>query len=206
MKCAKFFARTNADCVGGRVLAHWDDPPEEAVRRCEKEIVGFDKGERDFQFEGRKVPIGANLAIKVSALGGEGAFVTTLGRTGTQLLGGEEVELLFRLMRRGRRVWYSAGAVVLHRMSGARARQAYYLKREYWNGRCLAIIDRRQNPLHYCHAKAWMRLFQAALYLGPRLLWARITHDVRGELLLECYRQYHVGYWSQTVGLPAMNG
>lgn len=197
------FDTTGADCIGGRVLVKWDDVPDDAVRACEREIVAFDKGDSDYRFTGRNVPIGANLAVKTSVLRRYGPFCASLGRNRDALMGGEEVELLFRVMKDGLRVWYSASAYVVHRIGNDRVREEYYIVREYWNGRSLAVIDCLQNSPLYCHAKAWLRLAQLGLVVGPRSLWARATHNRRSRFLNACIGERYLGYWSTIVGFPS---
>lgn len=194
------FERSGADCVGGRVLVKWEGRPEDAVKACETELVAFDKGDGDFRLLGRDVPIGANLALKTSSLRDQTAFLSDLGRTQTNLMGCEEVELLLRLMRQGRSIWYSAGAVVMHRTGGERLTAAYYKKREYWNGISLAAVDTAQNRWMYCHFKAWARLTQVIVAVWPAFYWALITRNTRSRFLNACYKVKYLGYWQGVLG------
>ncbi|HET7208404.1 MAG TPA: glycosyltransferase [Terriglobales bacterium] len=198
---AHIFERTNADCVGGRVLVKWDEPPEAPVRACEKELVAFDKGNLDYPFEKRSVPIGANLAIRTDVFDRESTFVCSLGRSHKTMLGGEEVELLFRLLKHGRQVWYSSGAYVMHRMAGERVKTDYYVRREYWNGVSLAVIDRLHNTPLYCHLKAWVRLAQLVVALLPCSMWAWVNRDIGAQFLNICRRQKYFAYWCETMGI-----
>ncbi len=139
------FERTGADCVGGRVLIKWEGQPESAVQACERELVAFDKGAKDIRLIGRDVPIGANLAFRAAVLQGQ-VFVAELGRTRTNLMGCEEVDSVLRLVKEGRRIWYSGAAAVEHRTAGERLTGVYYRRREYWNGVSLSAVDCLQKP------------------------------------------------------------
>ncbi len=194
------FECTGADCVGGRVLVKWDGHPEEVVKSCEKELVAFDKGRKDFRFEGREGPIGANLALKASVFHNQQPFVPGLGRTKNNLMGCEEIELLLRLVKQRRVIWYSAAAVVMHRTGGERLTAAYYKRREYWNGISLAAVDNLQNRWMYCQLKAWVRLTQATLALPLAWYWALVTRNAGVRFLNECRRAKYVGYWRGVMG------
>ena len=195
------FERTDADCIGGRVLVKWEGQPDDSVLACEKDLVAFDKGDADIRLSGREVPIGANLALRATVLQDERLFMCDLGRTRTNLMGCEEIELLLRLLRRGRRMWYSAGSVVLHRTGGERLLARYYINREYWNGVSLAAVDKRQLNSLYCYCKAWIRLTQIVATVLPSAVWARLTNDRRIQLLSACQLRKYLGYWCEVMGI-----
>ena len=146
--------------------------PDEVVKACEKELVAFDKGDNDVRLVGRDVPIGANLALKAGLLRGQLSFLPNLGRSRTNLMGCEEIELLLRLMKQERSIWYCAASVVMHRTGGERLSTTYYKRREYWSGVSLSAADRSQNHWVYCQFKAWARLGQTILVILPAWLWA----------------------------------
>ena len=200
------FERTGADCVGGRVMVKWEGTPEPVVRACEKELVAFDKGDRDFRFAGREGPIGANLALRASLFVDQTAFSPELGRSEGNLMGCEEIELLLRLGRQRRAIWYSAGAAVLHRTDGERLGSAYYRRREYWNGVSLAVVDGLQNSWGVCQLKAWLRLVQVIVMLLPKWCLAAIRRDSRGKFLNECLWIKYTGYWRGTLGIGGNPG
>jgi GT2 family glycosyltransferase len=200
MELVATFDRTKADCVGGRVLVKWDGSPEDVVKACEKEIVAFDKGADDCRLLGRNVPIGANLALRADVLSEQCLFLPSLGRNQGNLMGCEEIELLLRLVKQGRSIWYSGGAVVLHRTSSERLTAAYYIRREYWNGVSLALVDRLQQSILYYQCKAWARLFQIGLLVVPAWLWAVLARDKASRFSRACRCQKYYGYWSGMMG------
>jgi glycosyltransferase involved in cell wall biosynthesis len=200
------FERTGADCVGGRVLVKWEGTPDDAVEKCQAELVAFDKGGSDLRIVGRGVPIGANLAFKVDILRNQPMFISALGRSSRNLMGCEEIELLLRLAAQGRSIWYSARSVVMHRIGGERLRREYYVRREYWNGVSLAEMDRLQQSPPYCHFKAWARLAQSVLVLMPSRLWALFTHNGTTHFFDTCRQRKYFGYWAGTIGLARKPG
>lgn len=194
------FEHTDADCVGGRVLVKWEGRPEDVVKDCEKQLVAYDKGERDILLPCRDVPIGANLAFKANVLNSQPLFVAGLGRTRTNLMGCEEIELLCRLMKQNRRIWYSAAGVAMHRTGGERLTSDYYMRREYWNGVSQAAVDKLHNGWLYCQFKGWVRLAQVVVTLLPLWLGTPAKRKMGVRFLSACHRRKYLGYWLGVMG------
>jgi glucosyl-dolichyl phosphate glucuronosyltransferase len=201
MEMLSTFEHTDADCVGGRVLVKWEGRPEDVVRDCEKELVAYDKGEHDVLLLCRDVPIGANLAFRASVLKSQRLFVVGLGRTRTNLMGCEEIELLLRLMKQNRRIWHSAAGAVMHRTGGDRLTGDYYLRREYWNGVSQAAVDKLHSGRLYCQFKGWLRLGQVIVTLLPLWLGTRAERKSGVRFLRVCHRRKYIGYWLGVMGL-----
>jgi glycosyltransferase involved in cell wall biosynthesis len=200
LEMLRTFQQTDADCVGGRVLVEWEGHPDDVVKNCEKELVAYDKGERDILLVRRDVPIGANLAFKANVLDSQRLFVVGLGRTRTNLMGCEEIELLLRLRKQNRRIWYSAASVVMHRTGGERLTGQYYLRREYWNGVSQAAVDKLHSGWLYCQFKGWLRLGQVMVTLLPLWLGTRAERKSGMKFLSACHRRKYMGYWLGVMG------
>lgn len=84
----------------------------------------------DEGYEGM-IGIGANMAFARRVFATYGHFRTDLGRAGTSLAMGEELELLERLRRGGERLVYDPSVVVYHRPDLARVSKSY-LRRWYF--------------------------------------------------------------------------
>ncbi|MBT8488777.1 MAG: glycosyltransferase family 2 protein [Gemmatimonadetes bacterium] len=80
---------------------------------------------------GGMIGIGANMAFHRSVFERYGHFRTDLGRTGSSLAMGEELELLDRLRRGDERLVYDPSVVVYHRPDLARVSRSY-LRRWYF--------------------------------------------------------------------------
>jgi len=186
------FEKTGADCVGGPAPVHWEDEPEPVVR--DTGLASYSRGTEDRQFTGRVTPIGANLAFRRSVFAGGLRYSPNLGRIGNCLLSGEESEVIVRLMQAGKRIWYSAHAVVHHRTGGERTTAAYYLRREHWIGISYAIIDRNLKSRAYQAAHSVARLGKVLLVEWPRWLWGALTFRPALRLLARMEITRHLGY------------
>ncbi len=80
------------------------------------------------------LPFGANMAFRREALKNE-VFSPDLGRTGTNLLGGEETEFMVHLLARGEKGIWVGPARVEHVISKERLTLAYIREYFVWQGR-----------------------------------------------------------------------
>lgn len=196
------FNRTGADCVGGRVLVRWEGSPECGVRGCRKELLEFDQGEDDFAIKARQIsPIGANVAFRTAIFESGIRFLVDLGRNGTRLMGGEEVEIINGLHKSGKMVWYGARSVVFHRTAGERLTEGYYIKREKWNGISLALVDKKQLSRTYCFFKAWARILQVYLMFLPQQYLHSMLGNSRKQFLSTCSISKYSNYWKTMMGV-----
>jgi glycosyltransferase involved in cell wall biosynthesis len=89
--------------------------------------------------------ISANLSVSRAALSSAGAFDTTLGRFGDELLCGEDTELCTRIQHAGGTVYYSGRAVVTHVIPRSRMTKRFFRSRAYWEGRTVALLADRDD-------------------------------------------------------------
>jgi glucosyl-dolichyl phosphate glucuronosyltransferase len=79
-------------------------------------------------------PFGANICFRRLALAQAGGFSERLGRSGRQLLSGEESAAIDRVREHGWLVWLQPNAVVDHTVGVERCRSGYYWRRLWWQG------------------------------------------------------------------------
>lgn len=84
--------------------------------------------------------------VRVAAIEAVGGFDSTLGRTGTSLLSGEEVLLLRRLADAGWRIWHSDTLTVSHLIEPERLTRDWVRRRAHWEGISVARILRLHDP------------------------------------------------------------
>src|SRR5262249_49320706 len=87
-------------------------------------------------------PFGANMCFRRSQLLAAGGFPEHLGRTGDNLLSGEEHEVISRLHRSGWSIWLEPSAIVDHRVTVERCESSYYWSRLWWQGITRARVHR----------------------------------------------------------------
>lgn len=114
-----FFARhPEALMAGGKVVPTYEAArPRWMSRFTERPIAGtLDLGEHEKPFT-KGYPAGGNMAVRRTAFDTYGVFDTSLGRTGSALVGGEEKELAHRIASASKSdtpVWWVPGAVIYH--------------------------------------------------------------------------------------------
>ncbi len=85
----------------------------------------LDMGVHDRSFPMGRIPGGGNLALRRSIIENNQLFNPELGRRGDQLLGGEEIELLTRLTQQGEKIWWVAGARMMHHIPQSKLQMEY---------------------------------------------------------------------------------
>jgi GT2 family glycosyltransferase len=188
------FARTDADCVGARTSICWEGEPESLVRACQKQLVQNERGSGEFEVCGPTLPGGGNLAVRRSLVAEGFRFEHGLGRVGKVLLSGEDTEVILRMRKAGKRIWYCGTAVMHHRTGGERLKASYYVRRAYWFGISYALVDRRIHGKAYQIASAMARLARAILVTPPAWLLAAIRRNAAARLLLRASLARQAGY------------
>jgi glycosyltransferase involved in cell wall biosynthesis len=126
---ARVFEDPACLAAGGKIVAVWETPKprwlqETGPYALDKVIVSLDYG--DQTIEAPKPPFGANMAFRKGVFSDYGLFRTDLGRTGSVLLSGEEIEMFLRIMRGGGKIMYAARAIVYHPVAEERVRKSYF--------------------------------------------------------------------------------
>lgn len=128
--------------TGGPVRPIWEKPRPPWLSGEKTDLWGtiaiLDYGPDRFVFEERKrVPLGANMAVRRSLIQRIGGFSGRLGRTsGRQLLGQEVPEFLGRARAAGMRGVYVPEMAVDHHVPAGRLTKGYF--RRWWFGKGLS--------------------------------------------------------------------
>lgn len=124
-------------------------------------------GATAFKFSTSLLPYGANFAVRTSVQK-KFRFDTTLGRKGESLDGGEETEMLFRLLTEGYSGYWVPEASLDHLVDSARLTEPWI--REYYQSQGRAMV-RSQKP--WTRRVWWLKL--AAWYHNHR--YAKLKHN-----------------------------
>ena len=125
--------------AGGPVRPRWETTPPPWLDRNRGDLWGTiaiqDHGDRTFVYEEqRKVPLGANMAIRKSLVDAIGGFRAELGRgTGRLVLGQEVPEFLMRARNAGFKGIYLPSMCVHHHIPAGRLTRRYF--RRWWFGK-----------------------------------------------------------------------
>ena len=176
--------------VGGRVDPIWEAPCPEWFERTDKALWGtlaiLDYGPEPFVFEERrKIPLGANFAIRRTIIDRVGAFNPTLGRNSDRVILGQELpEFFARVRAAGLRGRYLPNMSVQHHVPAKRLRPSYL--RRWWYGKGIS--------------RARMEAIAPVTELGvdlrrvPRSLASRaFSSAVRFETASRGSRRWHTG-------------
>lgn len=170
--------------AGGPVRPLWEAPPPRWLDLTRGDLWGTiaiqDHGAAPFIYEeGRKVPLGANMAARRELFQAIGGFRADLGRTGGRLVLGQEVpELLLRARAAGLRGMYVPAMQVHHHIPAKRLTPRYF--RNWWFGKGVsrAALERMQ-PV----TELGIDLRATPHLLGvPRYMYGSLVRDVAAML------------------------
>lgn len=135
--------------------------------------------------------MGANFAVRRKVFDQVGLFDVTLGRKGTKLLGGEEVELFRRVRDAGHRIVYTPRSVVWHKIA-EKLKPEYIENYAYWLGVSEAVIEKR---LAY-RSKYLLKLLRSWLWPGTiyRVKKGLTRSDPASSMRYVIRRNYARGY------------
>jgi GT2 family glycosyltransferase len=174
------YRETDADIVGGRVELWW-----EAVRRPdwigpEMDFVlsGTAPGDATVELHRPMGIIGANFTLRRRVVERIGGFAQGVDRRGGELLGGGEIEFLYRALGAGFRAAYAPRALVKHWVAPDRIEPDYLTRVAYNIGMGNVYIKPSFGPAQVA------RQFLGRPYLivrhGAGELFARARGDRRG--------------------------
>lgn len=188
--------------AGGRIVPPPDfSPPDWLTVGGEMDLLGallplFDLG--DQAGEMNRPPYGANMAFRKNMFEKYGNFRVDLGRCGTKLLMGEDIEFGNRLMSAGERLRYEPTAVVQHPVPEERLSKKYF--RSWWIdfGRT-RIIERGARPPILGVPGQFFSLASLVLrFLSIRILRWAFTLRAQPRFYNECQVWLTIGEIAQT--------
>ena len=167
-----FDTHPEAAAAGGRIIAEYPQGrPRWMSRWTEAPIANpIDLGPKVRPFPPGRIPGGGNMALRRSTVQRYGAFDPSLGRTGEQLIGGEESDLFQRLADAGERCYYVPTAIMWHIIPPRK------ISREYFESLCYQV-GRTQR------LRAGMRGQTVRLLSGEAVKWGATLLLALGFLL-----------------------
>lgn len=128
--------------TAGRIYLRWPGVrPAWVPSSQESYYSGLDLGDEPQVLNFPQYPYGANMAIAKSTLSDIGGFSVSLGRSGTNLISGEEKDLFLRISQLGGMVRYVPDAVVHHHVLIERTERKWLLRRSLAQGRSDIVMD-----------------------------------------------------------------
>ena len=169
---ALFDAYPDAASAGGPIIPEYPaGRPAWMSSYTERPIANpIDLGRKIRPFPKGRIPGGGNMALRRSTVQRYGAFDPSLGRTGEQLIGGEESDLFQRLADAGERCYYVPTAIMWHIIPPRK------ISREYFESLCYQV-GRTQR------LRAGMRGQTVRLLSGEAVKWGATLLLALGFLL-----------------------
>ena len=135
------FKKHDPVCVGGKIKAEWEgDPPSWLKGNLLNILAITDLGNSEMVLDVPRI-WGANLSIRADMFEKYGWFDTNLGNKGKKLYGGEETEMIEKMIKNGEKVVYSPDAIVHHHIPSSRMKKSYFRKWMFDKGELKAYYD-----------------------------------------------------------------
>jgi glycosyltransferase involved in cell wall biosynthesis len=200
--------------TGGPVRPIWEAPPPAWLDLTRGDLWGTlalqDHGNAPMNYErARRVPLGANMAVRREVFERVGLFRPDLGRSAGRIVLGQEVpEWLLRVRRAGLTGLYVPNMEVHHHVPAARLSKRYF--RRWWFGKGVSREAlERVRPV----TELGLDLRQTPHVLGvPRFMYGSLVRDLLGLLRERIRRQpaaafrhemmvvFFAGYFAARVG------
>jgi GT2 family glycosyltransferase len=141
-----FASHPDAMSAGGKIVAEYPTGrPRWMSKYAEQPIANpMDFGKSVKPFPKGRIPGGGNMAMRRSVFDKIGRFDTSLGRTGKQLIGGEESDLFERIEAAGMACYYVPRAVMYHIIPESKLTLDYFRRLAFNTG----LSQRRRAELH----------------------------------------------------------
>jgi glycosyltransferase involved in cell wall biosynthesis len=139
------FRRKDLDFIGGPYVPRFEVQAPGWLPTDYPAVIGsIDGGEKIIAF-GSDYPgilMGGNAVIRRSVLDAVGSYKTSLGRTRTRLLAGEDEDMYRRLLEAGATGLYIPELVIYHRVPAERLTKRYFRRWCFWRGVSRGVLDR----------------------------------------------------------------
>jgi glucosyl-dolichyl phosphate glucuronosyltransferase len=208
--CRPLLDDPTIDYTGGPVMPIWERPCPTWLNQTRSDLWGtlaiLDYGQVPFIFEERRrVPLGANMAVRRSLIDRVGGFEPGLGRRGSSLVGQEQAEFFCRSRFVGARGLYVPAMAVYHHVPAKRLTRDYFRRWWFWKGVSKSRLEQRhpvtEMGIDLSHVQTLAGvprfMFGSALrdlagWLGTLVTWNTIER-VRREMMLCYFAGYMTG-------------
>lgn len=131
-----FHTQPDAVAVGGKILLDYESVIPNWENKYLNSLMGFyDPGNTPYFYQTNDYPRGSNMAFRSQIFNAVGGFDTKLGRTGRNLIGGEEKDMFYRIYRNKKhRVYYDPSLVVYHSVPPERTTKDFIQRQAYQTG------------------------------------------------------------------------
>jgi glycosyltransferase involved in cell wall biosynthesis len=146
--CEAFSVHEEADIICGRILPDWDGTEPDWVheqgqfRIYPLPVPRFDLGDEYCVVDSeRSIPGGGNIAVRTPWLTRIGEFSISLGPTGHNLGGAEDIEWVKRGLALGAHLYYAPRMIQYHYVEEDRLRTNYIVRKAFIRSSSIARIE-----------------------------------------------------------------
>jgi glycosyltransferase involved in cell wall biosynthesis len=147
-RAVKAFQDPDLDFIGGPYHPRWSTAIPEWLPRDYPGVIGWiDGGDKVLPYgpEFNGILMGGNAVFRRKTLEQVGSYSTSLGRSGGNLMSGEDQDMFERLLASGARGLYLPDLIIYHHIPAERLTKSYYRRWCFWNGVSLGVIDHSRN-------------------------------------------------------------
>ena len=141
------FSSGETDFIGGPYVPRWGATPPEWLPANYLGVIGWIDGGNQRIPYGAQYPgilMGGNAVLTRKILDKVGLYLTSVGRTGTRLLAGEDEDLYRRLLAAGARGVYIPELIIYHYVPPERLTKTYFRRWCFWRGVSRGLLDKIQ--------------------------------------------------------------
>jgi len=141
------FTTYDVDFIGGPYIPNWEKDPPAWLPADHEGVIGLvAAGDKIIPYDEHYpgILMGGNAVISRALLEKVGLYMTTLGRTGSRLLAGEDEHMYRRLLANGAKGLYLPELKIYHLIPAARLTRKYYRRWSFWRGVSCGVLDRDQ--------------------------------------------------------------
>ena len=192
---------TRADVIGGKILLSFDRHPEAWLGSIFRRSLGeVDLGQTRKVICKEDELFGGNISFKKEVFEKVGYFDCTAGRIGGSLVGGEEIELVRRILSVKGYIVYDPKIIVHHVIGDDRLEWSYFRRLAVGTGKTEEFLEPRRNKIYQLlrvfNATKKLMLATASYYMQRNSLNSEYERKLleytalrrRGYLIARCAR------------------
>lgn len=141
------FSRSDVDFIGGPYVPKWGASPPDWLPMNYVGVIGWiDGGAKVVAFDETYpgILMGGNAVLARSIVEKVGLYKTSLSRTGTRLLAGEDEDMYQRLLAAGARGLYLPDLIIHHYVPPERLTKRYFRKWCFWRGVSRGVLNKEK--------------------------------------------------------------
>lgn len=195
-----FESHSSASAVGGQVIPMFlNGEPEWMSSWTRKVVSEIDFGSETILLD-KRYPFGANMSMRNNIFTKYGVFDPNLGRTGKNLMGGEEKDLFDRLRKGKEEIWYEPKLYVDHIIEESRLTQEFIMRFCRGVGRS-ERVRLEERGVYAVWKKYLVNKVKRAGSLMLGLKYISAGQPAKGKMIMDIMRWIEEGYNNPNINI-----